>query len=643
MGEYDLDDRGIQTLWLDADGEQHLIARSTADRLREAVGSVPHDLEARAPIVTRPGRPLGLGPVAITCEDGSVRVVDGRLPSDFPLGYHLLRTAEGIDRRLIVSPGRCWLPAEQTWGWTVQLYGARSSASWGMGDLADLRELRTWTEEVGGGFLLINPLHAVAPVLPLEASPYLPATRCFRNPLYLCVQDVPGHSPDDVDASTLDRLKSSATIDRDAVWSLKRDALLAAYRRNLQQLDASSVSNFRTWREGQGDGLLKFATWSALVELHGADWHTWPVEFRDPGSPAIAAFQDSHGEEIDFHAWLQWQVDVQLRVATGGLTVIQDLPIGVSGGGADAWAWQDLLAGGISVGAPPDKLNSLGQNWGSPPMVPWRLREADYEPFIQSVRATISGAGGLRIDHVMGLFRLWWIPEGTGPENGGYVHYPSDDLLDIVALESHRASAVVVGEDLGTVAADVCEALRERGILSYKVLWFEDDDPELWPELALATVTTHDLPTVAGLWTGKDVDDQLAATDMSEEDVRGGRDELLQRLARDGLAPDAAPAEAIGAAYRQLGRAPSLLLSLSLEDAVAQEQRPNIPGTTERKNWQIPLPVLIEDLRDSDLAKMLVRQVTSGPRSPQLLDDVLADATGGGVIQSPAAPRRLEG
>jgi 4-alpha-glucanotransferase len=303
----------------------------------------------------------------------------------------------------------------------------------------------------------------------------------------------------------------------------------------------------------------------------------------------VGAVAAARAELVAFHAWLQWQLDVQLGRATGETTVIQDLPIGVSGGGADAWAWQDGVAGGITVGAPPDLLNTTGQDWGSPPLVPWRLQAADYEPFIQSVRGTIAGAGGLRIDHVMGLFRLWWIPDGVSATEGAYVRYPSDDLLDIVALESHRARAVVVGEDLGTVEPGVREALAARGILSYKLLWFEDDEPDDWPGCALAAVTTHDLPTVAGLWTGSDAADQLASTTMSEEDVRGGRADLLARLRRGSELVEGAPVDAaVDAAYQRLARAP-----------------PNVPGTVERENWRIPLRVPVDDLPTSTAAARL--------------------------------------
>jgi 4-alpha-glucanotransferase len=258
-------------------------------------------------------------------------------------------------------------------------------------------------------------------------------------------------------------------------------------------------------------------------------------------------------------------------------------------------------------------MNSTGQDWGSPPLVPWRLRAAEYAPFIESVRATIAGAGGLRIDHVMGLFRLWWIPRGAAPTEGAYVRYPAEDLLDIVALESHRAGAVVVGEDLGTVEPGVHEALAERDILSYRVLWFEDEEPARWPVGALAAVTTHDLPTVAGLWTGSDAEEQLATTRMTEDDVRSGREELLGRLRRTGVAADAGVEDAVRSAYDELATAPSLLLAAALDDAVLAARRPNIPGTTDRDNWRIPLPLTLEQLVEDDGAARLARTLGAGP------------------------------
>ena len=352
-------------------------------------------------------------------------------------------------------------PASAAGAGRSQLYAAQSGGSTGIGDLADLRTLREWTEREGGRFLVLNPLHAVAPGHPQEASPYLPATRRFRNPLYLRVDDA-GRLP-----------PGAAPVDRDAAW----DAKLPALRADLRPRPGPTPA-FTAWRAERGRALEEWALWSVLALDHGQDWHDWPAELQRPARPRRAGRAPTTGPPTSPSTpGSSGGSTSSSREATGDLTVVQDLPVGVHGGGADAWVWQDVMAGGATIGCPPDALNTVGQDWGSPPLVPWRLRAAGYQPFVESVRATIAGAGGLRVDHVMGLFRLWWIPEGEHPADGCYVRYPADDLLDIVCLESHRAGAVVVGEDLGTVEDGVREALAERGILGYRVLWFEDDDP----------------------------------------------------------------------------------------------------------------------------------------------------------------------
>jgi 4-alpha-glucanotransferase len=597
---------GIQQHWTDAAKKPQTVDDATVTALREVIGEPPEDVEDRAPVVVRPGADAGLGRVEVRCEDGSMRTVDGVVPDDFPLGYHEVPGPDGTARRLIVSPGRCWLPeAGRVWGWTVQLYGARSRASWGIGDLADLRALREWAEEQGAGFLLVNPLHAVGADLPQESSPYLPATRRFRNPIYLRPDEVPGAERVDLGqfAGRRGELNDAPYIDRDAVWELKREALWEIFE------SGEPPEEFASWRTEQGEPLEQFALWSVLTEEHGSDWHAWPADLREPGGTV------ADPRDVTFHAWLQWLLDAGLRSASGDLTVIQDLPIGVSGGGADAWVWQDQLAAGVRVGAPPDVFNAAGQDWGSPPLIPWRMRASGYDAFIETIRGTIAGGGGLRIDHVMGLFRLWWVPEGADPAQGAYVRYPSEDLMDIVALESHRAGALVVGEDLGTVEPGVREALADHNILSYRLLWFEEEEPTEWPTAALASVTTHDLPTVAGLWTGSDVTDQqrYVATDPAE--LERGRQEMLGRLDPDGtLEAGAPPEDAVLLAYRTLAQAPSLLLSATLEDAVAEERRPNLPAVTDRPNWSIPLPVRVDDLPGhrlaAELAETLRKAVT---------------------------------
>ena len=599
---------GIDASWLDALDEEHTVADATIERLREVIGTPPEDLLDRVPIVARPGDALEVDRADVECEDGSTRTVDGELPEDFPLGYHRLRTADGRERRLIVSPGRCWLPEGwRAWGWAVQLYAIRGRDSWGIGDLGDLRTVREFAQAQGAGFVLVNPLHAVAPTAGQEASPYLPATRRFRNPVYLRIADVPGIDglSDELAETDAGRaLNDGDLIDRDAVWAVKRRVLQRVFDAGFEE------TPFRDWWWHEGQPLMDWATWCALADEHGPDWHTWPEELRDPRGAAVADWAAAHDREISFHAWLQWLLDVQLRAATEGITVIQDLPIGVAGGGADAWAWQDVLAQGVSVGAPPDAFNSTGQDWGSPPLVPWRLQAADYEPFIQSIRATMAGAGGLRVDHVMGLFRLWWVPsDGTAAE-GAYVRYPYEDMLDIVALESHRAEAIVVGEDLGTVEAGVREAMAEHGILSYKLLWFEDDDPAQWTPEAMAAITTHDLPTVPGLWTGADLAEQREYGTGTDEELERGRTSLLEHL---GDVPEGAtPAEAVEAAYRRLATAPSTLISATLDDALAEERRPNMPGAGERPNWCLPLPVPTEELAAHPGVQAVARVLAEG-------------------------------
>ncbi len=590
QADFRADRWGIQARYLDSQDRPRVVPEASVARLRELLGEPPADLEDTAPLVRRPGARLP-GRYTVALEDGGELVADGALPPDVPLGYHTAADRDGRERRLIVSPGVCARPEGRQWGWVVQLYAARSRQSWGIGDLGDLRTIAEAAQQQGAGFLLINPLHAVAPTVPQQPSPYYPSTRRFRNPIYLRVDGDEGRHLGDADR-----------IDRDAIWPLKRDVL----RRRFRADDAE----FTRWRDDAGPALDQFATWCALAEVHGPNWHDWPEALRHPDAPAVAAFAAEHADDVAFHTWLQWRTAVQLEQATQGLTVIQDLPIGVDPAGADAWAWQDVLAQDVGVGAPPDAFNTAGQDWGLPPFHPSALRQADYQPFVDSIRATIAGAGGLRIDHAAGLFRLWWVPRGSPATEGGYVRYPADDLLAIVALESVRAGAVVVGEDLGTVEDGVREALTEHGILTYRLLWFEEDAPPRWPASALGAVTTHDLPTVAGLWSGADAaeldgmgrpEDAEAATELREH---------LAELAQ--LDADATPVEAVDAAYRTLATSPCALLAATLEDAVAAERRPNVPGTTERDNWSIPLPLPLEDVLASGGAHRLARILRDG-------------------------------
>ena len=568
---------GIAPGYHDISGRWRRPAPATEEALLAAMGATAAapDVGAGA-LVVRAGDQRRVPEPELVTEDGALLRLEGRLPADLPLGYHLLG-GDGPERRLVVSPGECCLPAElRGFGFVVQLYALLSAGSAGIGDLADLGVLGRWArDELGAAFLLINPLHAPLPGLPQESSPYYPSSRRFLNPLYLRLEDVPG--------AEREALNAEAHVDRDRVHQLKMGLLEAAWARSRGRA-AAQVRRFRAERPG----LQEYAVFCALAETHGRSWRQWPQELRHPGSAAVGRFARAQAGRVRFHEWLQMLLDRQLRQAAGrppGL--INDLAVGGHPDGADAWAWQDQLAGGVSVGAPPDPFNAEGQDWGLPPFDPWRLRAAGYEPFLQTLRAAFRHAAGIRVDHVMGLFRLYWIPAGQGPAAGAYVRYPAAELLDILALESVRAGAYVVGEDLGTVENEVRHELWRRRVLSYKLLWFEPGDPARYPEQALAALTTHDLPTLHGVWSGAD----------PLPEVR----ERLQRMPGAG-------ADVLLAAYRALAAAPCRLLAATLEDVAGMAQRPNLPGTVdEHPNWSLRLPLTVEQLMGDERPRSVAR------------------------------------
>jgi 4-alpha-glucanotransferase len=543
--------------------------------------------------VVRPGGRLAR-PGEVTLEDGTGLGRLDALPRDVPLGYHrLVPDGEDGEVMLITGPGRCHLPGARSWGWSAQLYATRSMSSWGIGDLADLRVLGRWAAALGAGFVSVNPLHAVAPGVPQQASPYFPSSRRFRNPLYLRVEEVPGAAASGLDLERLARagraLNGGSRIDRDAVLELKRRALERIWKAG------PPLDGLAAFRREHGVALDQWATFAAVAERHGPRWRDWPGELRRPDAPSVAGFAAAERHRVDFHAWLQWQLDEQLARANAALPLIGDLAIGIDRHGADAWAWQDELAPGATVGAPPDAFNPAGQDWGMPPFVPHRLRASGYRPLIETLRATLRHAGGLRIDHVLGLFRQWWIPRGSDPTDGAYVRYPTDELLEIVALESARAGALVIGEDLGTVAPGVRRELRRRRILSCRLVYFERVAPGRYPRGSLGGVTTHDLPTVAGLWHGSDL---VAQRRAGLEPDAAGVDRLRERVRRvAGVTADAGVDEVVLRLHAALAASPSLLVGATLEDALRVEERPNLPGTLDRyPSWSIPLPRPLEEI-----------------------------------------------
>ncbi|MFG2822351.1 4-alpha-glucanotransferase [Kitasatospora sp. NPDC048365] len=575
------------------------------------------------------------------------------LPADLPLGRHTLTAAVGgrtSRAALIVAPQRLPEPEGRSWGFLAQLYSVLSERSWGMGDLGDLAELASWAgNELGAGFLQINPLHSGMPGAPSDPSPYRPSSRRFADPVHLRVEAVPEHAYADVSELTRrgaqlrdEVLKHDGLIDRDAVWALKREALEELHR---VPRGVGREAAYRAFVEREGDWLEQYATWCALAERHGADWHAWPKGLRHPADPHVAAARAESADRVEFHRWLAWLVDEQLGGAQhaaedAGMPVglIHDLAVGVHPAGADAWALQDVLARGISVGAPPDAFNAHGQDWGLPPWRPDALAAAGYAPYAELLRSAARHAGALRIDHVMGLFRLWWVPDGNPPTHGAYVRYDAEAMLGVLALEAHRASAYVIGEDLGTVEKGVREQLTERGVLGTSVLWFERDwqdggeilPPERWRSGCLATLTTHDLPSTAARLSGEHVELRhrlgLLARALGEEQADAATElaEWRTELTRLGLlaAGEQLTPEAL---YAFLRATPAELVGVWLPDTVGDPRPQNLPGTWDQyPNWRLPVadrggtPVTLDQLAAAPGTRRLVEVLAqhAGRRTP---------------------------
>lgn len=598
------------------------------------------------------------------------RPIDGRMigeatfgiPGNLPLGYHELIVTIGTHdadgsaadggihttatSTIIVTPNRVGLPrrmgASRVWGYAAQLYSVRSHHSWGLGDLTDLADLCTWSASQGAGYLLTNPLHAAEVAGRMEPSPYLPSSRLFVNPIYIRPELIAEyHDLDQYDASLIESLRTTtldddpqALLDRDRTWQAKSQALELIHR---VDMSASRRMAFTAFRVARGRRLEDFATWCLLSELHGSDWHDWPAELHDPHGAAVARVRREHADRIDFHMWLQWIADQQLSTAQScgtdaGMPVglICDLAVGVNGSGADAWMLNGLFAREMNVGAPPDPFNQAGQDWGQPPMRPDVLEQMAYAPLREMVSSALRHAGGARIDHIMGLFRLWWVPRGLGPRHGAYVRYNHEAMVGVVALEAYRAGALVIGEDLGTVEPWVRDHLASRGILGTSIMWFETGpdgrpkQPQQWREHAMSSVTSHDLPPTSSYLRGDHVElrDRLGllteSVDEERENARRERETWLASLRQQGVleADEDDPEQVTLAMHTLLTRTPSKVINATLTDAVGDPRTQNLPGTEdEYPNWRVPLsgpdgePVYLEDLYSSDrvarMAKVL--------------------------------------
>lgn len=574
------------------------------------------------------------------------------LPADLPLGDHQL-VGQGNGQRheipLAVCPTReqsqALLPAPGQWGIWVQVYAMRSAASWGHGDLADVRTLAQHAaQQWGADYLLLNPLHALG-VGPFVAdSPYLPSSRRFFSPLYLPIEALPDYhqAPPEIREKIAElaapckhRNTTTELIERSTVWQAKRAALELLYA---QPSTPQREQAFADYVQQQGQDLRDFALWCALSDQYISAWPQWPQPLRQRDPHAVEQAHQEHAAAVRWWSWVQWLVDEQLqltqqaaRQAGMRIGIIHDLAVGAGFDSADAWAWQDVLATGASVGAPPDEFNQLGQDWGQPPWRPQALAKVAYHPFRALLRAVLRAGAGVRIDHILGLFRLWWVPQGSTPAAGTYVHSASDTLLALLALEAHQAGSFVVGEDLGNVGAGVRDTLADHALLGTSLLWFERDEhgqpkpAQKWRALSMATIGTHDLPPAAGFVAGEHIRVRQRLGLLTEPARRvwaGHRRELVawqqaleaagvlegplpplpEDLAHTAIDPQQVQELVLGL-HRFLAHTPARLVGVGLPDLAGDRNMINQPGTfQEYPNWRVPLAdatgaaILLEDL-----------------------------------------------
>lgn len=598
------------------------------------------------------------------------RMIDGRIvgeaafeiPAELPLGWHELhaRSEQGHGQPvlkqhgvLVTCPRFLGLPAamqsKRTWGLMAQLYATRSRESWGIGDLHDLGSIAEWAGNRGGGFVLVNPMHAAEPKAPIAPSPYLPATRRFFNPIYIRVEDIPEYeampalmkltiAPVAMLASAASR--TADLIERDPIWEMKASALNTVFAQPMSDARAAAYAAFCA-REGAG--LEQFAQWCAFAEEHGTASQLWPEPIRHPRGAGVAAEAAKLADRVEFFKKCQWILDeqfaaAQARAKDAGMTagIVHDLAVGVHPDGADSWALQDVLAKQINVGCPPDMYNQLGQDWSQPPWRPDALVETGYAAYRDMLRTILRHAGGIRVDHALGLFRLWWIPIGEKPFNGTYVRYDHEAMVGILALEAQRAGAFVVAEDLGTVEGWIQEYLANRGMLGTSILWFERNEqgeplePERYRKMCFATVTVHDLPPTAGMWQGEHIRIResldLLARSVDDEwtDWNRERAAWLRALRDRGFldAPyDREPSlqDVVEGLHKYLAHTPSQVIALALPDVVGDVRAQNMPGTDqEYPNWRVPTcdehgyAVTIEDLSTrADLSERADRLIAA--------------------------------
>ncbi len=555
--------------------------------------------------VIAPGARISVGArgrVRFTGETGivsDVAVANGFARAPAAPGYYRLD-----DRRIAVAPRQAWsmrdiLRGEKVWGTAAQVYALRGGTTRGFGDFAALAELVTDAAAAGAQALAISPVHALFGAEPRHYSPYSPSTRFALNPLFAAL---PG-------GKTVDG--SDDLIDWTAAVKRKTSALHRAFRHS--RCDPGEMQEMNAFARRSGDRLLAHARFEVLDarfrKQHQVGWRNWPAPFRDSGSASVRELAPDD-PDVAFQIYLQWMAykslaTVQERAKDAGMRVglIADMAIGTDPSGSHAWHAPDEVLNGLSVGAPPDIFNQTGQNWGITTFSPAGLAHTGYSGFIDTLRAVMANAGGIRLDHAMGLMRLWVIPDGASPADGVYLHYPLKALLGLLALELQRHRAIVIAEDLGTVPGGLRERLARARLQGMRVLWFERNAkgeflrPAKWDPSAAALSTTHDLPTIAGWWSGRDLDWRERTSpqfDRSSEEKQRGRDRaqlwsaLREARCVVGTTPsDKTPARAIAGALAFLAKTPCPLALVPLEDIEGDVEQPNLPGTIdEHPNWR---------------------------------------------------------
>lgn len=594
------------------------------------VRSVPDDTKRRI-----------LAALGINADDEEA--IRASLDSSADIHPPVMRVPEG-ERCFIPQ----WLEEGRGWGISVQLYEIRSKSNWGIGDFADLAEFCAVAGRAGADFVGTNPLHALFAADPSRCSPFSPSNRRFLNPLYIAVDGLPFAVADAVDQERLAHLRAGRLVDYVEIADLKLSALRTAFDawRDHGEVDGYRREDFELFRDAGGAALRCHALFDVLslemVEAgHGAGWEGWPEEYRDIGGEAVERFSEEHGDDIAFHAWLQWVASLQLAQAAdaaraAGLRIglYLDFAVGEAPDGSATWSERALCIPGMSIGAPPDFFTADGQNWGLSPLSPAALAREELAPYRAMISANMRHAGALRIDHVMGLWQLFFIPRGEHPADGAYVRYPFDGMVRTVCEQSRQRQAIVIGEDLGNVPEGFRPVMHEAGILSYRILYFEQNEhgfvaPDDYPRLAMACLSTHDLPTLAGWWRGDDIElrrehgliDREAA-DHQFRDRKGSRAAFLRQLfQRDLLGeddreaaqkaeaePDAEFPQALAvAAHRFIARSKSMLVAVRLADLTGETEPTNLPGTVDSyPNWRIKSSLGLEELEGSFLFAAIV-------------------------------------